>query len=206
MFFGNSRTWTLKRLKTRKEDRCVFVDLDFTLVNVNTTFDFLRVFFYRRFFIFSRLLYPLVVVNKIIGSDLYKQGLLFFCAGKTAKTELERCSKAYANYILNHGSQYFNAGLLSQLGNVKHKKILITASIDIIANHLKEALGFDLVISSKTYYSNNGFLRLQDLSHKKHKIVRTFSEKFEQILIIEDAPEPEYSQIKGVTVKTVSQK
>lgn len=182
---------------------CVIVDLDFTLVNVNTTFDFLRTFFHRKYVLFSKLLRPLALLNKVLGSDVYKQLLLIICAKKKTREELKSWSKAYFEHILTHRDRHLNITLLNFLKNAKCKKILLTSSIDIIAKRFKE-LGFDSVVCSKICYKDGKFIGIQDLYSKKHKVIEALSEYFDEILLIEDAPEPENASIKGVKIIKVS--
>jgi hypothetical protein len=182
--------------------QCVFVDLDYTLINVNTTFDFLSTFYYRRYFVLSRLLYPLVFLNKIVDSDVYKQALLMLCVGKETKAKLDEYSRTYTNFLLRHKNLYFNIQLLEYLDSINQKKILLTSSIDMVAAHLGQ-LGFDKVISSEMCFRNNRLLCLHDLYHRKHKVIRKFSDCFAEMLIIEDTPEPQYFEIKGLSVLRV---
>lgn len=187
------------------KDNCVIVDLDFTLVNVNTTFDFLSMFFRRKYILFSRLLRPLTLLSNLLDSDVYKQLLLILCIKKRTREELERYSKAYFKYVLRHRDKRLNIMLLDLLKRVKCKKILLTSSIDVIAEPFK-TLGFDFVISSKTYYKDGKFIRVKDLYGKKHKIIEALSKYFCSMLIIEDEPEPEYMGIEGVKVIKVLHK
>lgn len=184
---------------------CVIVDLDYTLVNVNTTFDFLRTFYYRKYVLFSKLIWPLTLLNKVLGSDMYKQMLLTFCIKRKAKQELDALSERYFKHLLRHKNGYVNILLLNSLKGVKCKKILLTASIDIIAEHFKK-LGFDLVIGTNICYRNNKFYRIQDLYRNKHKVIEMLSKYFDKIIVIEDSPEPEYAKIKGVKVIKVLHK
>lgn len=184
---------------------CVIVDLDYTLVNVNTTFDFLRTFYYRKYTLFSKLLWPLTLLNKILSLDVYKQMLLILCIRGETKQKLDELSKKYFKHILGRKNEHINILLLNLLGGVKCKKILLTASLGIIARYFK-GLGFDLVIGTNICYRNNKFYRIQDLYRNKHKVIKIFSKYFDRIIVIEDSPEPEYAKVEGIKVIKVLHK
>lgn len=185
-------------LKVGKKRLCV-VDLDFTLVNLNTTFDFLNLFFHRKYIVFSRLLFPLLLLNKVFGSDVFKQLLLLSILWfeKRAKEELKELSKTYFKYLVSRRS--INQSLLNFLKKLDCKKILLTASIDVIAEPFKE-LGFDIVIGSRIYYYNNIPVKILDLFGRKHKVISNLNKYFDEILVFDDSPEPQYKIIRGVKV------
>ncbi|MEM2223456.1 MAG: hypothetical protein QXF71_02505, partial [Acidilobaceae archaeon] len=98
-------------------------------------------------------------------------------------------------------SKYYSSDVLNLLQTETYKaKVLLTASLDFIANNFKE-LGFDLIIASKTLYKNERFQSFFDLYGRKSGIVKILSKHFDNILIIDDDPEPAfYTLNKKITV------
>jgi len=183
----------------------IVVDLDFTIVNANTTFDFLRFVTPRKYSIFSRILMPVIFLNKLSKKDVYKALLVLLCIKGKPKEMLQRHSKEYYSYIKKNRDRYVNHTLMKYISNLQKKNMLITASLDIIAENFKD-LGFNIVISSKTYYKNGRFQYFADLYGEKHKILRLLSKRYNKVIIIEDSPEREYSTIGNVQIIHVPRK
>jgi phosphoserine phosphatase len=184
-----------------KEKLAIVVDLDYTLVNTNTTFDFLKFVSPKRYEIFSRLLRPLQLFNSIVRKrmgDIYKITLTIICCGGMSKEMLENFASAY----FNKKNWTYNKNILSLLKNFQGRKFLVTASLDLIAEKFK-ILGFDSVISSKMLYKNGKFYRLFDLYGRKHVVISKILAQFERLIIIDDSPEPElYTMGRNVIVLT----
>ena len=178
------------------EEQLIILDLDFTLVNANTTFDFLNFVCPRRFRVFSKILKPVVFLNKFFKRDVYKFLLVFLCVKGVPEKLLRKYSVEYYNQL---GKKCINYSLLKCITSLKSKKILITASLDFIAENFK-GLGFDALIASKTYYKKGRLHSFADLYGKKHKIIQAFKKQYKEIIVIEDSPEQEYYEIDNVTV------
>ena len=180
------------------------VDLDYTLVEVNTVYDFLEKFYSRRFLLISRLLFPLLFFNRLLKTDIYKQLLVTYCFKNVSEQCLRNSARTYFNYILRHRDRYLNQSVLEILlrQDDTTTKMLLTASLSIIAEQFKE-LGFDLVISSKTFFKNGKYSGMFDIFMKKHRILGCFSKYFDQIIIFDDDPEPEYNNIKNTEVRVI---
>lgn len=167
-------------------------DLDYTLVSLNTTNELLKVVNFKKFVILSRLLFPLSIVNALLKRDLTKRLLVALILNRIPKPCLERLSLLLYEKIKRESK--VNTRLLSLLCNLKGygPVILLTASLDVIANKFKE-FGFTCVISSPTFYIDRKLTGLHDLYGRKHRILRGIfsSGLFKKIIIFDDAPEPE---------------
>jgi hypothetical protein len=185
------------------ENTVLLVDLDFTLVKCNTTFDFLNRFFHFRYIIFSRLLFPLIFINSCFKRDFYKKFIVFFCIRGARIDALKSYSDLYFNFIELNFDQYFNKKIIQMLDSSTTKKILLTSSLDLIAQNF-EKLGFDAVVSSPTYEKNGRFYGFRDLYARKHSFVLNLSLDFDKLIIIDDCPEPEFNSIRGAKVIRVA--
>jgi phosphoserine phosphatase len=178
------------------EEQLIILDLDFTLVNTNTTFDFLNFVCPRKFHALSKILKPAVFLNKFFKRDIYKFLLVLLCIKGTPQKLLREYSIKYYSQI---GKKCINHLLLKRITSLTWKKILITASLDIIAENFK-SLGFDALIASKTSYKKERLHSFTDLYGKKHKIIQAFKKQYKEIIIIEDSPEKEYYKIGNVRI------
>ena len=180
------------------------IDLDYTLVNVDTTNEFIKMVCPRRYHIFSKVLRLVVPLNKLFKRiDIHKNIVVYLCLTGKPKVLLKKYSRKLYSLLKR---THLNNSLIDELKEFKKKGymlILLTASLDIIAKNFKD-LGFDVVIGSRTYYRDNKFHRLWDLYHKKHKIVEILKRYCKEIVVIEDDPEPEYYSIPGVQVVKIS--
>ena len=183
--------------------RFFIVDLDYTLVNVDTTNEFIRMVCPRRHHIFSKILRFIAPLNKLFKRiDVYKNTIVYLCLMRKPKVLLEEYSRKLYNSLKR---THLNYSLIDRLREIKRKgyvMILLTASLDIIAENFKD-LGFDMVIGSRTYYRGNKFHRLRDLYQRKHRIIEILKRYYKKIIIIEDDPEPEYYLIPSVQVVRV---
>ncbi|MEM4452795.1 MAG: hypothetical protein QW182_06295 [Thermosphaera sp.] len=179
----------------------LIIDLDNTLVKTNTTFEFIEILCPLRYAVFSRYFKPLLLLNMIFKRDFYKLMMIMICIKGRKKRELECYAKIYYEMIKKNWSKYYSGDVLNLLQTETYKaKVLLTASLDFIANNFKE-LGFDLVIASKTLYKNKRFQSFFDLYGRKSRIVKILSKHFNKILIIDDDPEPTlYTLNKKITV------
>jgi len=178
------------------KEQLIILDLDFTLVNANTTFDFLNFVSPHIFYAFSKILKPAALLNKFLKRDIYKFLLVLLCIKGMPEKLLREYSIKYYNQI---GKKCINYSLLGCITSLISKKILITASLDIIAENFK-SLGFDAIIASKTYYKKGRLHSFTDLYGKKHRIVQAFKKQYKEIIIIEDSPEQEYYKIDNVRI------
>jgi hypothetical protein len=170
----------------------IIVDLDFSLVKVNTTFDFLKTLHPIKYRIFSDLLRFLNVLNRLYKGDLYKKMLVLLCMLGMPKKKIEYYSNIYKNSM--EKKNRYNRKILDFLSRTRTKKVLLSASLDVLVKKFKE-LGFDIAIGSKTYYKYGRFFMFTDLYGKKHDIVKQFLKSFNSIIIIDDSPEPELTRI-----------
>jgi len=186
-FYGCFFTFS-KYLKDKRFD-AIIVDLDYTLVNTNTTFDFLKFVHPKRYGILSKLLRPLLLLNRISRRDIYKTMLVLLCLFGISKEMLEHHARTY--FDKSKEKWDYNRDVLSFLKNFQGKKILLSASLDVIVKNFKE-LGYDYTIGSKMLYKNDRFYWLSDLHGRKHAKVKQLLEHFDKLIIIDDSPEQEF--------------
>ncbi|MEM2511337.1 MAG: haloacid dehalogenase-like hydrolase [Candidatus Methanomethylicia archaeon] len=173
-------------------DNVLIIDLDGTLVKTNTTFEFMKMLCPLRYAIFSRLFKPILLLNIIFKKDFYKLMMIMICLKGRKKENLERYAKIYYEMIKKNQSKYYNANVLNLLQAKTYKaRVLLTASLDFIANNFKE-LGFNFIIASKTRYKNKKFHFFFDLYRRKSEVIKVFSKYFDNIFIIDDDPEPTF--------------
>jgi len=174
--------------------RIVFVvDLDHTLTGTNTTFEFLSILCRIRYFIFSKLLKLLFLLNVIFGQDIYKLVLIFMCIRGQREEELKLLARRYyESAVKRRPEAYLNSRLLFFLRKIGPvPKILLTASLDFIAVNFKE-LGFNAVISSRSYYKDGKFYHFYDLYRRKSYVLRIILRYFDKVVVFDDNPEPEF--------------
>ncbi|EMR74265.1 hypothetical protein MCGE09_00425 [Thaumarchaeota archaeon SCGC AB-539-E09] len=198
-------------IEQRPKDKMLFkniatiIDLDYTLVNVNTTFEFLRLVCPVKYAVFSKLFYPLLLLNRIFKRrDLYKKILIDLIIRGVPRGVLEQYARVYYNILNKNRNKYYNREVLSLLDNVHSQTILLSASLDIIVRNFKE-LGFDIVVGSQTNYKGEKFNSYSDLYNKKYMQLKVFLKYFDRIVIIDDSPEPEfYSMSNKIIVMKVA--
>ncbi|MEM2292865.1 MAG: haloacid dehalogenase-like hydrolase [Nitrososphaerota archaeon] len=172
------------------QTEAIIVDLDDTLVKTNTVFEFMELLCPLRYAIFSRLFKPFLFLNMIFKKDFYKLVMIMMCVKGRRKEDLERYAKAYYKIIEKNQDKYYNTNVLSLVQTKACKiKVLLTASLDFIADNFKE-LGFSFVVASKTYYKNEKLHFFFDLYGRKSGIIKALSKYFDNIVIIDDNPEP----------------
>ncbi|MEM1510431.1 MAG: hypothetical protein QW096_11265 [Thermofilaceae archaeon] len=171
----------------------VICDLDYTLVNLNTTNELLSIVNPRKFKILSRLLAPFSILGSIFKRDFTKQVLVKSILGGISKSHLERLSLLLYKRIKQTGK--INLDLLSIIRRIGYwgPSILLTASLDIIASKFRE-LGFNCVISSFTFYAGEKFIGFCDLYRRKYEVIRdillsNYSPR--KVIVFDDSPEPE---------------
>jgi len=169
----------------------VICDLDYTLVNLNTTNELLSIVNPRKFKILSRLLVPLSILGRIFKRDFTKQVLVKSILCGISKPHLERLSLLLYKRITGK----INLDLLSIIRRIGYwgPSILLTASLDIIASKFRE-LGFNCVISSFTFYAGEKFIGFCDLYRRKYEVIRdillsNYSPR--KVIVFDDSPEPE---------------
>ena len=153
--------------------KAAFFDLDFTFVNLNSSYAFIPFYLTRnkRFLklailvIFQFLSY--LGITKALGAErliYYK-----FLKGET-KQQLEKTAQLFVQQKLIN---YINRPVLDifhQRQNDGYRTVLISATISPVAEAFARKLNFDLCLSSQLSYQNNvydGVLTL-DLTEKKH--------------------------------------
>jgi len=170
----------------------LIIDLDNTLVKTNTTFEFMKILCPLRYAVFSRLFKPVLLLNMVFKKDFYKLMMVMICIKGREKEDLECYAKIYYEMIKKNQSKYYNTDVLNLLQTKTCKaKVLLTASLDFIANNFKE-LGFSFVVASRTRYKNKKFRFFFDLYGRKSEVMKIFSKYFDSILIIDDDPEPTF--------------
>jgi phosphoserine phosphatase len=190
--------------KKFKYRHCIVLDLDYTLVDVDTTVMLamftctkIRRFLFKVLSI-SILRFIIPVLNRILERDVYKAILLNMCIRHDENSFNNVVDKTYYE-ALNH----LNASLVKMISRVNALKVLLTASIDIIAKRFA-ALGFDIVISSITEHRNGRVWCILDLYRKKHKILKILLKYCDKIIVVEDSPEPQYYVLNDVKVLKIS--
>jgi hypothetical protein len=183
---------------------CIVVDLDYTLVDVDTTVTLalMACTKVRRFLLnvlsMTVLWFIVPILNRVLAKDVYKVMLLNMCI---------RCDKDSLNNIANKAYRkalkHLNISLMKILSRVNALRVLLTASIDIIAKRFT-ALGFDIVISSVTGCKDGKMWLILDLYRKKHKILKILLKYCNKIIVVEDSPERQYYTLNNMKVLKVS--
>jgi|GEM_PF-3183788 len=176
---------------------CIIVDLDFTLVNLDTTAEFLKLLCPLKYYIFSKILRPVAILGRILSIDLYKQLMLLLCIYDHPKELLEEKAKILFKMLVS--KEHVNVSLLNFIKKKNCVKVLLTCSLDIIATQFYD-FEFDLIISSTSLFRHGKFIKLCDLYGKKHRVVHALSRLFHEVVILEDSPENEYHLIKNARV------
>jgi len=178
---------------------CIVVDLDYTLVSVDTSATLVRrlcPWKYKFISLVFMVLKPLALLSRKLNKDLYKLILLRYCLNRCINLDLENATKSLYYEVRK---SKLNVSLLNTIKKTGGLKILLTASIDIVANKFKD-LGFDLVISSVVKCGETRPFSLLDLYGKKHVILSHLLKYCGKLLIIEDSPEPQYYELQGIKV------
>jgi len=172
------------------------VDLDYTLVGINTSYEFLKILCPLKYTILSRLLLLFSVLSRILKKDLFKFVMVNLCIKDFDEKEIKlRAQIYYRKYTLKH----LNVPLISFLQTRKGPKILLTASIDLIADNFKE-LGFDIVVSTKSFFRDGRYCTILDLYGKKDLLLRVISRYFNRVIVFDDAPQQSFYKLKNVIV------
>jgi len=172
------------------------VDLDYTLVGINTTYEFLKNLCPLKYTVLSRLMLPFSLLNRVLKRDLFKFIMMKLCMRGFDEKRIELYTrKYYRRYLLKH----LNAPLLAFLRIRKGLKILLTASIDFIADSFKE-LGFDVVLSTKSFFRENRYYTILDLYSKKSRLLQVISKYFDKVIVFDDTPEQSFYRLNNVVV------
>jgi len=172
------------------------VDLDHTLVGINSTYDFLKILCPLKCIVLSKLTFPFSLLNRVLKRDLFKFIMLKLCMRSFDEKKVRLyAQKYYQKYLLKH----LNAPLLAFLRTRKGLKILLTASIDFIANNFKE-LGFNVVLSTKSFFREGRYFTILDLYGKKGRLLHVISKYFDKIVIFDDAPERSFYELNNVVI------
>ena len=181
-------------------NHCIVVDLDYTLVSIDTTAKLVEVrcpWKYRLLSLMFSALKPLMLLmNKMLNRDLYKLMLLRTCFKKCREPVLDDVIETIYREIEKSG---LNNSLLKILEKADGIKILLTASIDDIAKKFSR-FSFDLVISSVIECREEELYSFLDLYKRKHVILKHLLKYCNKIFIIEDSPEPQYKSLERVKV------
>lgn len=177
-------------------NRIFIIDLDHTLVDVNTTFHFLEYITPGRYAILSKLLRPLMVFNRHLKTDLYKKAIVCACLSGMKKDDLNEKSRNYFEIIRE---SVVNKTLISFLNENPGKKILVSASLDFIVDNFM-AFRFNEVVGSKTKFKSGKFASFDDLYCKKHKLIEKYLDEFKKIYVIDDSPESELFNMKHIVI------
>ena len=178
------------------------VDLDFTLVNSDTTLDFLKLAAPIRYKLLTRVLRPFSYASRFFVRDVYKIVLVLLCIQGRDKNFLDQLSTLYVSRIGSDKHPGYNEQILDCLKHSTQTAILLTGSLDFIAEKFR-VLGFSRTVGSKSYYKNGRFHNFVDLHGKKHEFLQRFSPNYDCITVMEDSPEEEYGQITNLKVVTV---
>lgn len=167
---------------TNNTNKLLVVDLDFTLVNINTTYEFFSTLDNYNKNVDSILKHT-YFLNNFIDKDIYKSiGCAWFFRGyskrdlKKKAIQFHSSSKyKYNSSILNYARKFKNIG-----GDV----ILLTASIDILAEEFKPSF-FDGFVSSSLNKKGNIWI-LNDIKGKKLEKIEEKINLYDSITIIDD--------------------
>lgn len=191
-------------LNNLPSDTVLVIDLDHTLACVNTTFDFIKFLCPVKYLIFSILFKPISLLNTILRRDLYKFLLAAICVKQFKQRDLGYFAKVYYKLLKANSDKYLNRKILKLLQkDINAYKILLTASLDLIANNFKE-LGFDMIISTKSYYRNERLISFTDLYRRKNNILKILLKHFNKAIVVDDDPEPNLfvnSKVRIIRVK-----
>jgi hypothetical protein len=189
---------------SKKFQYCIVIDLDYTLVNIDTTamLALQACGKMRRLLLkalsASLLRFIVPTLNKVLTRDIYKLILLRACI---------RCNrnslKSVIDEVYREALRNLNLALVKAVSQVSGLKILLTASLDVIAKKFN-TLGFNIVIGSVSECRDGKIWCSIDLYRKKHKILKVFLKYCDEITIIEDSPEPQYCMLNNVRVLRVA--
>jgi phosphoserine phosphatase len=176
------------------------VDLDHTIVNVETTSHFLEFLGCRRSLLLIKPLLIFAQIFTLVLFRLFKTGVDFskylklrVCLRNLDKEFIDTLAHKYVEMLLGNGL-LLNEQVIKFLSKVRetHLTVLLTASISPIANCFYD-LGFKKVYSSEIEYRNEKFYRIRDLYGRKHMVIKAFLNLggISMLIIIDDSPEKE---------------
>jgi phosphoserine phosphatase len=189
----------------KNEFKVIYViDLDHTIVNVETTSHFLEFLGCRRSLLLMK---PLLIFTQIFtlvlfrlfktGIDLSKYLKLRVCLRNLDKGLIDALAHKYVEILLDN-SLLLNEQVSKFLSKVRetHLTVLLTASISPIANCFYD-LGFRRVYPSEIIYRNKKFYRIRDLYGRKHMVIKAFLNfgGISRVIFIDDSPEKEIIEL-----------
>jgi len=174
------------------------VDLDYTLVNTETTSHFLEsigckkvITVFRPFLFFASILSLLLSKLFGISFDFQKYIKLKLCLNNLSEEQLYSLSYKYVHSVI-YKEGFLNRYLFKLLQNLQRKYpiILLTASISPIAKGFSD-LGFVIIYSSEIFFRNGKFYRICDLYQRKYMIIKALLnlKGVKEIIIFDDSPE-----------------
>jgi len=180
------------------------IDLDYTIVNVETTSHFLNFLGCRRSLLFMKPFLILAQIFTLVLFKLFRTGIDFskylklrVCLRNLDKALIDTFAHRYIEMLLSSNS-LLNEQVLKLLSKVHetHLTVLLTASISPIANYFYN-LGFRKVYSSEIVYNKRIFHRIRDLYGHKHIVVKAFLNfrDIDKVIIIDDSPEKEVIEL-----------
>jgi phosphoserine phosphatase len=180
------------------------VDLDYTIVNVETTSHFLGflgcqrlISLMRPFLIFAQIYTQVSFRLFKTGIDFSKYLKLRLCLRNRDKTLIDALAHRYVKMLLS-SNLLLNGQALKFLSEIYKTNliVLLTASISPIAYYFYE-LGFRKIYSSEIVYRNKRFYRIRDLYGHKHMIIKAFLKfrDISEVVIIDDSPEKEINEL-----------
>jgi len=176
------------------------IDLDHTIVNVETTSHFLEFVGCRRSLLLMKPLLIFAQIFTLVLFRLFKTGIDFskylklrVCLRNMDKELIDTLAHKYVKMLLENGS-LLNEQVLKFLSKVRetHLTVLLTASISPIANGFYD-LGFNMIYSSEIMYRNKKFYTIRDLYGHKHMVIKAFLNlsNISRLIVIDDSPEKE---------------
>jgi hypothetical protein len=189
--------------KKRFKKICI-IDLDYTLVNVETTSHFLESIGFQRTLMLMSPLLLLTGVMSLLLSKLFKIGIdipkylkLKACLRTLNEAPINELACKYVGKLLVD-DRLFNKRLVKILSELCENSlvILLTASISPIANCF-HSVGFMKIYSSELVYRNGKFHRLIDLYQRKYMIVEAILRISDvaKMIVIDDSPEKEITEL-----------
>jgi phosphoserine phosphatase len=180
------------------------IDLDYTIVNVETTSHFLDFLGCQRLLSLMKPLLIFAQIYTLVSLRLFRTGIDFskylklrVCLRNLDKAFINTLAHRYVEMLLGNNS-LLNEQVLKFLSKVRetHLTVLLTASISPIANCFYD-LGFRKIYSSEIVYHNKRFHRISDLYGHKHIVIKALLNfrDISKVIIIDDSPEKEIIEL-----------
>ncbi len=184
--------FNLSEKESNMKERIHVFDICGTLYNSNTTFDFLEYFFktnksycfynkIRKSFLWCAINH---ILRKCCHKDMTRMIALHYLRGYSREELLAAAQVFYKSFLVNHQ----NNAVLDQLHYLQHmpeeKIVIVSATLDFIAEVIAEQLSCTVWYSSKLQYQSGicqGFLICDLLENKVEKIFNDTQIRIESV-------------------------